>query len=142
MKKGLVIAIVIFLIVVGVFAVIKLTTKTNQTTDSPEITSQENNSQEPEVTSPPEVSSGKVHEVRIKGSTFTPSLLNVKMGDTVKWTNWDSMSHTVTSDTGNELDSELLSKDGSYSHVFSVPGTYNYHCTPHPYMKARIIVEA
>ena len=57
------------------------------------------------------------------------------------WTNRDSVRHTVTSDSGNELDSELLSQSGSYSHTFAQTGTYDYHCKPHPYMTGTIIVE-
>ena len=72
---------------------------------------------------------------------FSPSGLTIKKGDSVVWTNQDSVGHTVTSDSGSELDSELLSTGESYSYKFANAGIYEYHCTPHPSMKAKIIVE-
>ena len=32
-----------------------------------------------------------------------------------RWTNYDSVGHTVTSDEGDELDSERVGKDGTGS---------------------------
>ncbi len=79
--------------------------------------------------------------VLIKGYSFSPSTITVKAGTKVTWTNEDSVGHTVTSDSGSELDSSLLSKGQTYSHVFEKAGTYSYHCKPHPGMKGKIIVE-
>ncbi len=78
--------------------------------------------------------------VSIMNFAFSPSTINVKVGDTIVWTNDDSVSHTVTSDTGNELNSKILSPSSSYSHTFTKAGTYNYHCEVHPKMKGKIIV--
>ena len=83
----------------------------------------------------------KTYNLEIKNFAFSPSSLTIKKGDKIIWTNQDSVSHTVTSDSGNELDSKLLPKGETYSHAFNTAGTYDYHCTPHPYMKAKIIVE-
>jgi len=83
----------------------------------------------------------QTYEVKISNFAFSPSTITIKKGDTVKWTNLDSVRHTVTSNSGSELNSELLSKTESYSRTFNQAGTYNYHCTPHPSMKAKIIVE-
>ncbi len=81
-----------------------------------------------------------VYEVKISNFAFSPNIITIKKGDTVKWTNLDSVRHTITSDSGKELNSELLSKTESYSNTFNEVGTYEYHCTPHPSMKAKIIV--
>lgn len=81
------------------------------------------------------------HAVVIKGFAFSPSELRIKIGEKVEWTNMDSSSHTVTSDSGNELNSGTLSKGESYTHTFNALGTYEYYCTIHPNMKAKIIVE-
>ena len=83
----------------------------------------------------------KTYNADIKNFAYSPSTLTVKKGDTIIWTNQDTTKHTVTSDSGSELDSELLGKGETYSHTFSTEGTFAYHCTPHPYMKAKIIVE-
>jgi amicyanin len=81
------------------------------------------------------------HSVEISGFAFNPNTLTVKVGDTVTWTNKDSMGHTVTSDSGSELSSSTLSNGQTYSHTFSTAGTFAYHCTIHTSMKANIVVE-
>ena len=85
--------------------------------------------------------SPKTYNIDIQDFDYKTKTLTIKKGDTVIWTNRDSVRHTVTSDSGNELDSELLSQSGSYSHTFAQTGTYDYHCKPHPYMTGTIIVE-
>ena len=87
-----------------------------------------------------EIPSGN-YKIEIIGFAFAQQELKVKVGDTVSWVNKDSAKHTVTSDNGNQLDSELLSKGEIYSHTFNGIGVFEYHCTPHPYMTGRIIVE-
>jgi plastocyanin len=82
----------------------------------------------------------KTATVTIQNFAFAPANLTVKVGTKVTWTNHDSAPHTVTSDTGTTLNSAQLSNGESYSHTFTQPGTYNYHCTVHPNMKATITV--
>ena len=52
---------------------------------------------------------------------YSPNPVNVKVGDTITWTNDDSMSHRVTSRTGlsdlnkgKEFDSGLLTPKGKH----------------------------
>lgn len=81
-------------------------------------------------------------KVEIKGYAFTPASITVKAGTTVTWTNQDDVRHDVMTDTeGKGPSSELLAKGESYSFTFTEPGTYTYHCSPHPYMKGTVIVE-
>ncbi len=80
------------------------------------------------------------NEVKISGFAFSPATLTVKVGTEVTWTNLDSVEHSVTSSSGNELNSPLIPQNGTYSHVFSTPGTYEYHCSIHPTMLGTIIV--
>ena len=79
--------------------------------------------------------------IELKSFSFQPKELIIKAGDTVIWTNKDSTSHTVTSNSGNELNSPSLSKESIYSHTFTQTGTFAYHCKPHSNMKGTIIVE-
>ncbi len=81
------------------------------------------------------------YNIEINNFAFSQDNLNIKVGETIVWTNKDSAKHTVTSDTGSELDSEVLSKGQSYSHTFNVAGEFDYHCNLHSYMKGKIIVE-
>ncbi len=78
--------------------------------------------------------------IDIKNFAFAPKTLTVKVGTTVTWTNQDSVGHTATSDDGS-FDTGLLAKGESGSVTFNEKGTFTYHCTPHPYMKAKIVVE-
>lgn len=80
------------------------------------------------------------HNVMISGFAFSPSTLTIKAGDTVTWTNQDSVAHTVVSDSGSEISSPSIPQGGSYSHTFTSAGTYNYHCSIHPSMTGQIIV--
>ena len=79
--------------------------------------------------------------VEIKDFAFNPATITIKKGTTVTWTNQDSAPHTVTSESGNELDSPTLSKGQSYSHTFNEVGTFSYYCTIHPRIKGNVVVE-
>jgi amicyanin len=83
----------------------------------------------------------KTYTIDIANFAFSPKTLTIHTGDTITWTNKDSAPHTVTSDSGSELDSPTLNTNQIYTHTFSTAGTYDYHCTVHPMMKATIIVE-
>jgi len=77
---------------------------------------------------------------------FDPPSLKVAKGTTVTWKNADSTLHTVTSGTaeGNEsgtsFDSSYLAGGKTFQWTFSTPGTFDYYCTLHPYMKGQIVV--
>lgn len=80
--------------------------------------------------------------------SFQPGLLTINAGDTVKWTNQDSVSHTVTSGTncqnnGVWASSGLLSNGQTFSVTFNEAGTYPYFCVPHCFlgMTAAIFVD-
>lgn len=84
----------------------------------------------------------KQDEVFIQDFAFGPAKLTIKKGTTITWTNKDSARHDIKPDKEdpNFTASKLLSKGESYSFTFNTAGTYNYHCTPHPYMKAVVEV--
>jgi plastocyanin len=79
------------------------------------------------------------NEIWIKGSAFGPSSITISAGTTITWTNKDAVVHTVTSDNGL-FDSGNLTINSTFSRQFTTPGTYPYHCTPHPAMTATVIV--
>jgi plastocyanin len=54
--------------------------------------------------------------------------------------NADQVQHSVTSEDG-AFDSGLIDSGRSFERVFDRPGSYSYHCTPHPFMHGRVIVE-
>jgi plastocyanin len=73
---------------------------------------------------------------------FSPSSLSITVGTTVTWTNGTTAPHTVTSDAGDPatFNDSLGSNGATFSFTFTAPGTYHYHCSVHPYMKATITV--
>ena len=81
-----------------------------------------------------------VTQVRLENIAFSPANIVVDAGTTVTWTNYDSASHTVTSDSGDELESPLFGQNDTFSRTFDVPGEYYYHCEPHPWMEGLVTV--
>lgn len=78
--------------------------------------------------------------VDIKNFAFSPATLDIKTGTKVTWTNRDSTSHTVTSDSGGLLNSAMLAPGQTFSYTFNDAGSIRYHCTPHPNMKGVVNV--
>ena len=70
---------------------------------------------------------------------FSPDELDVEAGDTVTWTNTDSVAHTSTSDHPG-WDSGTVAPGGRFSFEFRSPGTYQYHCAIHPGMVGTVVV--
>ena len=77
--------------------------------------------------------------VHVKDFKFNPTPAKIHVGDRVTFVNDDDEAHTVTAND-KSFDSEGLDTGGSWQHVFTKPGTYNYFCELHPYMKATIVV--
>lgn len=77
--------------------------------------------------------------VKISNFAFSPAHITVKAGTKVTWTNEDSIAHSATSDDG-KFDTGLVAQGKSGSFTFEKPGTYHYHCMPHPYMKGTVTV--
>jgi len=81
-------------------------------------------------------------------SRFAPDVVNISIGDTVHWTNPAFVTHTVSFDpalaatAGNvalpagvtPFGSGDIEEDQSYSHTFTVKGTYKYVCKYHEAM--------
>ena len=67
--------------------------------------------------------------------------LMIPLGTTVTWTNNDpGVLHTVTS-VDRVFDSGMLAAGDTFSYTFNQVGQFDYLCSPHPWMKARIVVE-
>lgn len=89
---------------------------------------------------PPVTHSSHYHAVSIQGFAFSPAALPIAVGDTVVWTNNDSASHTVTSDTGTEL-AGSLGNGQTYQHIFMTANSFPYHCTIHTTMHGSVTVQ-
>lgn len=85
------------------------------------------------------------YQVDIMGNQFgTEDQLVVEVGQTVQWTNHDSVPHTVTTTKAPvSFDSGTLEQGESWSYTFTKAGTYEYYCAVHPDMVASVkVVEA
>lgn len=140
MKSGIIIAIV-FVVAVLVGAYFFVGSGGYKTPSTPSSSSGPNTvfPTNPDANVPS--NTGATHSVSISNFAFNPLSLTVSVGDTVVWTNDDSASHTITSDSGSELASSSFSKGQTYSHTFTKSGTFDYHCSIHTMMKAKIIVQ-
>lgn len=78
-------------------------------------------------------------QVSIEGFAFRPTMIIIPVGTTVRWTNNDSVQHTVT-DSQGAFDSGVLEPGQSFERSFDVPGNYSYICTIHPSMQGTVIV--
>lgn len=76
----------------------------------------------------------------IENYSFLPNEITVAPGTKVTWVNKDNVPHTATADD-KTFDSRILTQGNEFSHTFSTPGTYAYHCVPHPAMKAKVTVK-
>lgn len=78
---------------------------------------------------------------------YDPSPLTIKNGESVRWTNDDFETHTVTS--GSEKDKNVgmlfnsgeMERGNTFTHKFDNVGSYNYFCIIHPIMTGMVIVK-
>ena len=81
------------------------------------------------------------NQVTIDNFSFTPQTLTILAGSTVTWTNKDDVPHTVVETNNHKFKSKALDTDETFSFTFNEPGTYEYFCSVHPKMVAKVIVE-
>jgi plastocyanin len=79
-------------------------------------------------------------EITIDNFSFTPQEVTVKAGTPITWINRDDIPHTVVS-TDNVFKSKALDTDDKFSFTLTKPGTYNYFCSLHPKMTAKVVVQ-
>jgi plastocyanin len=85
-------------------------------------------------------SSGGTVTVDMKNIAFSPNSVTVKVGQTVKWVNQDTVAHNVTAQSG-AFKSTNFGPGGSFTFKATKPGTFGYVCTIHPGMNGTLIVK-
>jgi plastocyanin len=78
--------------------------------------------------------------IRVASMTFGNDTTRVAAGQIVRWVNGDPLEHTITFDAEGPP-SGTIPVRGSYAVRFDRPGTYPYHCTPHPFMRGVVVVQ-
>jgi len=73
---------------------------------------------------------------------YSPATITVVIGvnNTVMWMNMDNMPHTVTA-VNHSFDSGNMNPGDTFTYTFTAPGTYQYGCTYHSWMKGTVIVK-
>jgi len=79
--------------------------------------------------------------VTIDNYNFEPAVVTVHPGDTVTWTNHDSIPHTATALDGKSFDSGAIDPGARWSFTFPKAGDYGYRCAIHPDMRGMVIVK-
>ena len=86
--------------------------------------------------------------IDMKNIAFVPQNIKISKGTKITWTNSDSVSHYVNTDSHPahtyqaDQNSEELKPGDSYAYTFNQSGIYPYHCSAHAStMIANILVE-
>jgi len=78
------------------------------------------------------VQSGTV-QVAYRNIAISPDAIKVKVGTTIKWTNFDPVEHNVISQGGpQKFESKDFGEKGTYEIKALKPGVIHYECTIHP----------
>jgi len=98
-------------------------------------------------------SGGAVYTVQMNANAYSPAALNINEGDTVRWranayynNSGVGEPHDVTSNATDVGGSPIWSSGGvmnlgsTFTKTFSTAGTYDYHCSVHPWMYATVTV--
>ena len=80
-------------------------------------------------------------EIYMYDNYFSPVDQYINVGDTVKWINNGSNTHTATSNDGS-FNSYDISSGQSFTHIFSTEGNFSYYCTYHSNMTGTINVSS
>ncbi len=75
----------------------------------------------------------------IKNVSFTTKEVDVAVGGTVVFDNQDTQAHTATADQGS-FDTGRIEAGTKKTVSFATAGTFAFHCSIHPTMKATVVV--
>jgi plastocyanin len=78
------------------------------------------------------VQSGVI-QIAYRNIAIDPDTVKVKVGSTIKWTNYDSTQANVTSESGpQKITSKNFGEGGSFEVKLEKPGVIHYECTLFP----------
>lgn len=88
----------------------------------------------------PEIRDVAGTRVDLKDNCFVQTILRVKPGQSVAWTNRDAVEHAVTGIGGTWGDYSTFLRGRSVTYRFSRPGIYPYFCYVHAGMVGAVVV--
>jgi plastocyanin len=78
------------------------------------------------------VQSGLV-SIAYRNIAINPDTARVKVGSTIRWTNYDPVEHNVTGESGpQKFASKTFGENGTFEVKATSPGVIHYLCTIHP----------
>lgn len=80
----------------------------------------------------------KVAKVDVVSFAFKPATLRITKGNPVTFSNSSQVTHTATRD--GAFDTGLIKPGKSVTVRFKQKGSFPYHCTIHPSMRGKIVV--
>jgi len=76
---------------------------------------------------------GGVVQIAYRDITIDPDTVRVKLGSTIRWTNYDSVQANVTSVSGpQKFASKNFGEGGTFELKVERPGVIHYECTLYP----------
>ncbi|MNX93449.1 Amicyanin precursor [compost metagenome] len=80
--------------------------------------------------------------VTVRNFAFQPASVEIPKGGTVTWRFEDAVAHNAKSDEGSAFawDSGMHRNGETFTQRFDTAGTFDYHCTPHPNMRGKVVV--
>lgn len=78
-------------------------------------------------------------KVDIDNFAFHPATIRVKRGGKVAFTNSSNVTHTAT--RAGSFDTKQIKPGTTKTVTFGKRGTFAYHCSIHPFMKGKVVVE-
>lgn len=88
----------------------------------------------------PEIKDVAGTRVDLSDNCFVQTILRVKQGQSVTWTNRDATEHAVTGVAGTWGEYSTFLQGKSVSYRFTRPGIYPYFCYVHPGMVGAVVV--
>ncbi len=77
--------------------------------------------------------------VTINGMRFEPAVIEIEVGQTVRWVNPNRDAHNVV-ERNRTFASPMLQQGEEFIHTFTKAGEYRYFCKPHKLMGMKAVV--
>lgn len=91
------------------------------------------------ISRPLHANTSKHHEVKIRSFAYDPAVIQVRVGDTIRWTNKDIAPHTATAD-GFGWDTGTLERNQTAEVEVTASMELSYFCVFHPHMKGKVVI--
>ena len=102
--------------------------------------SSSNTTSSSQAATPAPAAAGGALAVKMQNIQFSPKSTTAKVGQTVKWSNDDSVDHNVTATKGGRFRARAFGGGHTYRFTPTAAGMVSYVCTLHPGMTGTLKV--